>query len=69
MTLSIDRGGRIRNKCQVSDYCLRGHALENSNVISFFTNTYEAEVDAKTRAAMQSDSHLEDVSRGPRPRG
>jgi hypothetical protein len=69
VTLSIDRGGCIRNKCQVTDYCLRGHALENANVISFFTNTYEGDVDARTRAAMQSDSHLEDVSHGPRPRG
>ncbi|KAG1744831.1 hypothetical protein EDB19DRAFT_1906541 [Suillus lakei] len=69
VTLSIDRGGRICNKCQVTDYCLRGHALEKSNVISFFTDTYEAEVNAKTHAAMQSDSHLEDVSHGPHPCG
>lgn len=45
MTLELDHSGRLYTQNQVTDYVLRGDALENYSVLDFFMDTYESTMD------------------------
>ena len=47
MTLEADERGKISMKSQIEDYCQRGKALEDTNIIDYFLNTYEIDIDNK----------------------
>jgi len=53
-------------KCQVTDYCCRGDSLAKSNVIDFFTNSYEIDMDSKSRrtanVVLQQTEQADDLS-------
>ena len=71
MTLDNDGRGRISTKCQATDYELRGKDLADLNVIDFFVNSYEVEMDPKSKPTNVRDhgeADLSDLSRAPRGR-
>ena len=75
VTLDTDGHGRVSTKCQVTDYCLRGAGLAESNVIDFFINSYEINIDNKSTTPnvggdrTQDYGDMSDLSRVPRQRG
>lgn len=50
--LDLGQDGHLYHRCQPTDYVLWGDELDDSNVISFFVDTYEANVDAKTHTEL-----------------
>jgi len=70
VALDVNGSGRLFIKSQITDYTLRGEALSTSNVMEFFVNTYEADIDKKSRqrekvAALVPDDQT-DLMRGPK---
>ena len=58
-------------KCQVTDYYCRGASLAASNIIDFFVNLYEVNMDPKSKTSgvvpQQADQNdLSDLTPTPR---
>ncbi|TFY54236.1 hypothetical protein EVJ58_g8978 [Rhodofomes roseus] len=66
-TLTTTSSGCITLASQVEDYQLRGDALVNKNVVSFFVDTYEQSVN-KARD-VESEAHHDEVGGQRRRRG
>jgi hypothetical protein len=45
LTLDTDSAGRIYPKSQVTDYMLHGEELQGNNIVEFFVNTYEDDME------------------------
>jgi len=54
VTLEADDQGRITTKSQIVDYCQHGEHLEQCNIIDYFVNTYEIDIDSKGDVALTS---------------
>jgi len=54
VTLEADNRGKLTTKSQIVNYCQRGEALEQSNIIDYFVNMYEIDIDSKGDAALMS---------------
>jgi len=71
VTLDVNGSGKLFIKSQVNDYALRGEALSTSNVMDFFVNTYEADIDKSSWKQATSTPAMDnqvDLMRGPRQR-
>lgn len=69
VNLGLASNGQIFAKCQVTDYCCRGDALSSYNVLDFFVDTYEGDIDQRDRAAEElGDSEDVTFPRRVRPR-
>lgn len=49
VTLDLDSSGQIFAKCQVTDYHSCGDALSAYNLLDFFVDTYEADIEPRDR--------------------
>ena len=45
MTLDADSQGKIYPKCQSTDYMLQGESLSHCNIMEYFVDTYEANME------------------------
>ena len=68
VTIAFDRRGRLNTKSQLTDYRLRGDDLQDANMISFFVNTFECNIDEKTRLESHGASANIKNNRRGRPR-
>ena len=70
MTLDTDGREKLFTQCQVTDYRLCGEALADWNIIEYFINSYEANIDLKSKTINnQLDDEELDLDRAPRQRG
>jgi hypothetical protein len=59
VTLDTDGRGKLFTKCQVTDYRLRGEALASWNVIEYFVDSYETNMDSKLKAGNAGSGRLD----------
>lgn len=57
MTLQADERGRITTKSQLVDYCQCGDGLTDSNIIEYFVNTYEIDIDGRGERSSISNAN------------
>jgi hypothetical protein len=67
LTLDTDSAGRIYPKSQATDYMLRGEELKGYNIIEFFVNTYEDDMERRYLEENEEESTepASDEHRGP----
>ena len=53
MTIAFDRRGQLHTKSQMTDYKLRGDDLQDQNMILFFIDTFENQIDPKTHLNLE----------------
>ena len=58
MTIDINAAGTVYAQSQVTDYCTRGDRLDEYNIISFFTDTYERRKSSNEQAEDESAQDL-----------
>jgi len=61
ITLEVDSHGVMYPKSQVTDYMVRGDALEEYNLIEFFMNTYKDKIMGQAELVME-EAVKEDIS-------
>ena len=67
--MDIDSHRRIFAKCQVTDYCCHGDGLSGYNLLQFFVDTYEMDIETRDCMEEEDDDIDSDAHRGPgRPR-
>ena len=53
ITIALDSSGRLHSKSQFINYTMRGDELEDSNIISFFVDSFEMRTDAQTKPKLK----------------
>jgi hypothetical protein len=63
--LDINSDGRIFAKCQVTDYCCRNDGLSGYNLLQFFVDTYETDIEMRDCKEDEDDDIDSDTHQGP----